>query len=212
MFDCNIYLDAADLLDQPFSWQKFDSAAARLSKVALPHPRDGANDSLRALAACTSGRFAGDEALEVWTSAHIDKIVRGKAQQPNTDDPSVQHRGLGWSRADADALVRDLIYGLVERSGGGTVGELASDGRPLVPDGNPPLDHEDGMVFGACRHLAGDDPLACVYCVTRDRGFLEAYRAGRLRQHSKVMTPATFVALARAARTQYSVRRLGKRL
>jgi hypothetical protein len=204
VFDCNIYLDAAHLLSQPFSWPKFDAAAARLARLPMPHPTDGANDSLRALAACTSGRFAGEEALEVWTSSHIDKIVRGKAQHPNTNDPSFEHRGLGWSRADADALVDDLIYGLVERSGGGSVGQL-------VPDGNPPLDHEDGMVFGACRYLAGDDPLAHVYCVTRDRGFLDAYKARSLSNHSRVMTPATFIALTRAARTQYSIRRLGKR-
>lgn len=212
VFDCNIYLDAAALLDQPFSWAKFDAAAARLAKAALPHPSNAANDSLRALAACTSGRFAGDEVLEVWTSSHIDKIVRDKAQQPNTDDPAVEHRGLGWNRADADALVNDLIYGLAERSGGGTIGERAADGRPLVPDGNPPLDHEDGMVFGTCRFLAGDDPLAHVYCITRDRGFLRAYREGRLNPHSKVIPPAMFVALTREARTRYSVRRLGKRL
>ena len=72
-----------------------------------------------------------DEVLEVWTSSHIDTIVRGKAEQPNTEDPSVEHRGLGWSWADADALVQELIYGLVERSDGGTVGELLPPGKIL---------------------------------------------------------------------------------
>jgi hypothetical protein len=62
------------------------------------------------------------------------------------------------------------------------------------------------MVFGVCRHLAADDPLARVYCVTRDRGFLEAYTSGALGSHSFVIPPAKFIALIRAARFRYSAR------
>ena len=203
VFDCNIYLDTASVLGEPFKWTDFDAAAARLARIPVPHPQNGAHDSLRALAACTSGRFAGDEALEVWTSSHIDTIVRGKASQPASGDPTTAPRGLGWSKEAAQGLLDDLVYGLVEMSGGGSVGDL-------FPDGNPPLDHEDGMVFGACRHLAREDPLAHVYCVTRDRGFVEAYAAGKLSRHSHVLTPAKFVALTRAARLHYSIRRMSK--
>ena len=76
-----------------------------------------------------------------------------------------------------------------------------------MPDGNPPLDHEDGMVFGVCRHLAGDDPLCRVYCVTRDRGFLDAAKQRRLSDHTTVLPPATFVALVRRARMAYAMPR-----
>lgn len=203
VFDCNIYLDAASIVGQPFVWSNFDAAIARLARIAVPHPRDGAQDSLRALAACTSGRFAGDEALEVWTSSHIDTIVRGKASQPTSPDPRTGYQGLGWSMGEAQALVDSLIYGLVDRSGGGSAGEL-------FPDGNPPLDHEDGMVFGVCRHLAADDPLARVYCVTRDRGFLKAHDSGALSRHSYVIPPAKFIALIRAARLRHSARWMSK--
>lgn len=203
VFDCNIYLDTASLLGSPFTWEAFDAAAARLARVPVPHPQNGAYDSLRALAACTSGRFAGDEALEVWTSSHIDTIVRGKASQSSSENPATGHRGLGWTDEAAQGLIDDLVYGLIDRSGGGSVGDL-------FPDGNPPLDHEDGMVFGACRYLAGDDPLAHVYCVTRDKGFIDAYTSGALSRHSHVMAPARFIALIRAARVQYSVRRMQK--
>lgn len=96
VFDCNVYLDVASLIGSPFTWDKFDAAAARLARVPVPHPRDATFDSLRALAACTSGRFAGDEALEVWTSSHIDRIVRGKAAQSSTANPDTGYRGLGW--------------------------------------------------------------------------------------------------------------------
>ncbi|XVV11070.1 hypothetical protein ACQP2X_40470 [Actinoplanes sp. CA-131856] len=166
VFDCNVYLDTAALLGPPFTWEKFDAAVARLSRVPVPHPSDAAADSLRAIAATTSGHFAGDESLEAWTSSHIDIIVRGKAEQRTEPDPLTGYRGLGWSRADAQTLVDELIYGVTDWSGGGSLGRC-------FPDGNPPLDHEDGMVYGACRQLAGEDPLAHVYCVTRDRGFLK---------------------------------------
>ncbi len=201
VFDCNVYLDVACLLGSPFSWEKFDAAAARVVKETVPHPCDRAVDSLRAIAACTSGRFAGDETVEVWTNAHIDAIVRYKAAKSSIADPRTGLRGLGWSRGCAQALVDDLIFGTAHRSSGGTLGDH-------YPDGNPPLDHEDGMVYGACRRLASEDPLAHVYCVTNDKGFLIAYREERLNDHSRVLTPSMFVGLIRAARVQYSMRQM----
>lgn len=87
LFDCNVYLDVASLLGAPFEWAKFHQRSAQLHDAPLPHPSDQANDSLRALAVCLSGRFAGEETLEVWTSSHIEAIVRGKAQQPTLVDP-----------------------------------------------------------------------------------------------------------------------------
>jgi hypothetical protein len=121
VFDCNIFLDAASLVGPPFSWQKFDAAVARISRDPVPHPDDQSYDSLRAMAACTSGRFAGEELIEVWTSSHIDKVVRGKANQSIQPDPMTGYQGLGWTVEAAQGLVNDLIYGLVERSDGGTV-------------------------------------------------------------------------------------------
>jgi hypothetical protein len=62
------------------------------------------------------------------------------------------------------------------------------------------------MVYGACAALATDDPLCKVYCVTRDRGFLTAYGAGELSTHTRVLTPAKFISLNRAARFECSTR------
>ena len=200
VFDVNVYLDVAVHLGPPFSWDRFDAGVARASKDPVPHPSAYVVDSLRAVATCTSGRFAGDQPLEVWTNAHIDRLVRGKAMQSTTPDPVTKLSGLGWAEDDAQALVVDLVGGITERSSGGTLG------AGHYPDGNPPLDHEDGMVYGACRTLSGDDPLANVYCITRDGGFLRAYREHRLGGHSRVLPPAAFVALARAARARISMR------
>jgi hypothetical protein len=98
VFDVNVYLDVADLLGPPFTWGKFDANAAGVAKENVPHPDDPAYDSLRAIAVCTSGKFAGPETLEVWTNTHIDKTVRAKAQQSAIPDPDTGYRGLGWAQ------------------------------------------------------------------------------------------------------------------
>ncbi|MEV4838196.1 hypothetical protein AB0K05_27035 [Nonomuraea sp. NPDC049486] len=200
VFDVNVYLDVASLLGPPFTWDKASAAAASVAREPVPHRSDLAYDSLRAIAACTSGRFAGLEPLEVWTNAHIDKMVRSKAQQPVLPDPQTGYRGLGWGRNDAQTLVTELIGGLTAQSLGGTLGDTS-------PDGNPPLDHEDGLVYGACKWLAGDDPLCAVYCVTRDKGFIAAHSNGSLNKHSYVLAPTRFLLLLRAARAQYAIQK-----
>ena len=193
VFDCNVYLDVARLLGSPFTQSDFTQAAARLVSVPVPHPGSPASDSLRAIAVCTSGIFFGEERLEVWSSDHIVDMVEYKAHEPTTPKPGSDLKGLGWSSADAVNLVEDLVMPLVRA----TRGELLTTGRP---EGNPPLDHEDGLVFGLCRYLSDHDPLSQVYCVTNDGGFLQAYKDGELGDHTIVLTPARFLTLVRAAR------------
>lgn len=201
IFDCNVYLDVARLLGAPYAQADFDRAVARLVREPVPHPTNWLYDSLRAIALCTSGKFAGSEPLEVWTSDHIDRMVRIQAMRPVEPDPETGFHGLGWSAEDAEVLVERLVYGIVDASGGDTVGAT-------FPDSEPPLDHEDGLVFGACRSLAGDDPLCNVYCVTNDGGFLADYRAGRLSSHTYVLAPAEFLSLVRLARAAASIQRM----
>lgn len=196
IFDCNVYLDAACLLGPPFTWDGFNQKVASCARESFPHPLP-AVDSLRALALCTSGKFAGNEVLEVWTSQHITETVVYKARQAATPDPMSGFFGLGWSRSDANSLL-DLIGDLATMSDGGDVGRQ-------FPDGNPPLDHEDGLVYGACRYLAGQDPLCNVYCVTRDRGFLNAGQDPRFPRHTRVLNPRQFVGLVRAARSRLAM-------
>lgn len=198
VLDCNVFLDVARVLGPPFAWAKFDREVARIARHPVPHPDDPQLDSLRVVAMCTSGRFAGDEPVEVWTNSHIERIVLGKAMQSTTPDPVTGYRGLGWSREDAETLVSVLIEELTTWSNGGTLG------ASHMPDGTPPLDHEDGMVYGACRSLSGQDPLARVYCVTRDRSFIDDFRQGRLGDHTTVLPPAKLVMLMRAARATHA--------
>lgn len=202
VLDVNVYLEVADLLQPPFTWAKFDAHAARGAKEPVPCSSTPAMDSLRVIAMCTSGRFAGGDPVEVWTSAHIDGLVRSKARHPLVPAPGSDKRGLGWCDTHAQSLVDELVRGITRRSNGGTLGEAQ------FPDGDPPLDHEDGMVYGACRVLAGDDPLSNVFCVTRDRGFLAAYREEKLPRHTRVLSPPQMVALMQAARARLSVQRM----
>ncbi|MBS1673883.1 MAG: hypothetical protein JSS74_07955 [Actinobacteria bacterium] len=202
IFDCNVYLDIAETLGEPYTLQAFNQRAAQIGRDPLPHS-NSRNDSLRAVAVCTSGRFAGAETLEVWTSDHIDRMVRNKATHPTTEDAVTGFKGLGWSQANAEALVNDLVYGIVSASGGGTIGQN-------FPDGNPPLDHEDGLVYGACREIMRSDALCRIYCVTNDHGFLTDYRQGKLPNHAAVLAPAQFVALVRAARAGVGARNIAE--
>ena len=172
-----------------------------MAKTPVPHPNDGAYDSLRAVATCLSGTFAGSATVQVFTNDHIEDMIHSKAQHPLNPPPGTDIKGLGWSYEDATALLEDFVWEIGNRSSGGCI-------PSNMPDGNPPLDHEDGMVYGACKYLAGDDPLATVYCVTRDGPFREAARAGKLSGHAKVVHPATFVGLVRSARARLAVRRM----
>ena len=108
VFDCNIYLDAARVLGAPFTWDAFDSRVAQVSKAAVPHPFDSMLDSLRAIALCTSGRFAGNETLEVWTSAHINKIVRGNGDEvhhpPTLRPDSKDSVGMRYTRKASSTI------------------------------------------------------------------------------------------------------------
>lgn len=202
IFDCNVYLDVARTLGEPYTLQAFNKRAAQVGRDAVPH-NNSKNDSLRAIAVCTSGRFAGAETLEVWTSDHINRMVRNKAIHPTTEDPVTGFKGLGWSPSNAGALVNDLVYGVVQASGGGTIGHT-------FPDGNPPLDHEDGLVYGACREVMRADALCRTYCVTNDQPFLADYRAGRLSGHTIVLAPAQFLTLVRSARAGLGARNIAQ--
>ncbi|WP_426621238.1 hypothetical protein [Microbacterium sp. As-52] len=200
IFDCNVYLDVAELLGEPFTWAAFDQKVAQLAKTPVPSTNQF-EDSLRAIAVCRTGRFAGRESLEVWTSEHIDETVHAKCTHPVIAEIRTGYQGLGWSPETAQSLVSDLIHTLVETTGGDTTGAI-------FPDGDPPLDHEDGLVYGTCRHVVNVDALARVYCVTNDGGFLTAYNEGRLPNHTVVLSPTRFLLLVRAARAGMAARRI----
>lgn len=194
VLDCNVYLDVARLLGTSYSSSGFDALAVEHSGKPVPHPGDKAIDSLRLIAACQSGKLGVKGALEVWTSTHIRSTVEYKARQSVVPDPRTGHRGLGWDDLAAQNLVEDLVDWIAERSGGGHITEV------IGAVDNPPLDHEDGTVYGACRYLEGQNPLDQVYCVTWDKGFLKDYGNGKLTGTVNVVTPAAMLQRIHAVR------------
>jgi hypothetical protein len=198
VFDVNIYLDVARLLGPPFSWDRFDEAVIACRNEKLPHPHDAAYDSLRAIAVSRSGRFAGSHKLEVWTSAHIEGLVRHKAAQPVAGS-TPEERGLGWLWEDADNLVASLVGDLVyDQSFGGTVGEVP------IPYGAPPLSHEDGCVYETARSAGEEDQFPYRYCVTRDRELRQARLPGEI----DVLFPHEWVQQTREARRRIAMQHM----
>jgi hypothetical protein len=199
VFDVNVLLDVAELLGPPFAWDKFRDAAVEHGAASVPNLADRRIDSLKAVALTQSGRFAGPDLLQVWSSSHIDRLLVRKAVQSRGGD-TPETRGLGWSREDADGLLHDFLYDLIfEATDGGRV-EL--DGV----DGHPPLDHEDACVFTTALQAAADaTPPSIKYCVTRDRRFRNAHH---LNSNVIRLYPDEFVRLVQRSRQALALNRL----
>lgn len=195
VFDVNVYLDVAELVGEPFSWDRFEQLAQHHASDRLPHPTNRQIDALRAVAVSRSGRFIGGQPLEVWTSSHINGLVVGKAEER-----------LSWDPASCESLLQDLVYDLVyELSGGGSMGRVEKT------EGSPPLDNEDGRVF-ATAYTAPSDPegdFCYRYCVTSDREFRTA--AGQVSGEVRLLYPFEWVELTRDVRRKAGMDRMRPR-
>lgn len=192
VFDVNVWLDVAALVGSGFTFDRLTERVAAAGMQPCP-AQDRRLDSARALAVCTSGRLAGDELLEVWTSAHIDDVLVHKLTQ-GTDGVIPEETGYGWSADDAHDFLDDCVYELVESTYGGTVGEI------VIPNGNPPLSHEDGCVYRTATEAGDDFPVR--YCVTWDRDFRTA--AG-LPGDVTMFYPSEWVMYVRKARARLAL-------
>ncbi|UIN30936.1 hypothetical protein [Microbacterium binotii] len=165
VLDVNVFLDVAELVGEPFSWERFDEVQSSIQ----PHQRGA--QSFRVIAGLRTGQRPDGRRVELWTSDHIDRLVALKAYHPRDADDE-RDRGLGWSRDGAQSLIDVLIADLVQWTGGGTVGDVA------ISYGTPPLSHEDGCVYATARDAGHADVYAERYCLTRDNHFLHARLPG----------------------------------
>ena len=198
VFDVNIYLDVARLVGEPFTWDSFEATLAVHATEPNPHLTDARIDSLRSIASLRSARSPSGIRREVWTSDHINLVAAYKASQlVDASDP--RDRGLGWSASNAQGLIDELIWGIVDQTDGDTAGEIVGS------YGSPPLDHEDGRVFATAR----DAGFIAVdhydrHLVTRDRGFANASLPGL----TVVQHPADWVDLHRGEERAVAFKRL----
>lgn len=188
VLDVNVFIDVAELLGAPFTWEKFEAKAAEVKSLPVPYVADERIDCLRAISYCRQAEVIPGEPLEVWTSKHIDDLVAHKAEQPTTANRP-EDRGLGWSRADALELTERLVRDLVEETYGDTVKEI--QGHIWTR----PLSHEDGCVYKTA-YQAGDDELSPRICVTRDGPFRQANLGPRVTLYH----PDEFILYLRDAR------------
>jgi hypothetical protein len=196
ILDVNVYLDAARVVGAPFTWERLEAAGVRARADGVPHRRDPGLDSVLTILACAGGQHADGRSLSVWTSDHINLMVASKAAHPTS---GVGNPGLGWLDADAQTLLEDLVWEVVIRSEGNTVGEIVS------AYGDPPLDHEDGTVYATARDADDpDDGYVDRVCITRDTGFLNASLPGLI----QVVSPSTWILEYQAEERKRAMRRL----
>jgi hypothetical protein len=161
VFDVNVYLDVAERLGPPITWDRFTTEAAAIASNYVPTHDGRGGDSVVALYYCLSGEFVPGQPLSVWTSNHIENLIHRKATQtPDADHPD--DRGLGWSEEQATEILANLHDELVWECGRGDLVHVDA------PYGPPELGREDGLVLRTALD-AGNHPNDLRYCVTNDR-------------------------------------------
>jgi len=194
--DVNVFLDVASLLGPDWDWKNLSAAVGQYPWTPA-RSQDRRVDSLRALIFLRSGELVGDHIMETWTSDHILRLVRAKAEQSSTA-AIAEDRGLGWSHEQSVRLL-DLVYETVESSGGDQI-------NVRIPYGNPPLSHEDGLVYATARD-AEPDMFVHRYCLTHDNHFRKASLPGDI----TMLYPHEFVSFVQRARHLIQVTRIRRR-
>ena len=169
IFDINVYMDVCRLLGPGFVWDDVVAKVAQYKNQPGTHRNPEVN-SLRAIAICTSGTFCDGVPLHVWFSDLMEATLLVKLTQP-VKGPTKEKSGLGWSREDAEQVLRELVKPLLE------VTEGAYTEHTTV-EGHPPLEHEDAQVWTAARYAGHEDELPPRrWMVTNDVRVCQADRA-----------------------------------
>ena len=158
VFDMNIYLNVARFVGEPYSRSLLHTTL--MGQIHQPSPRSTPlTESAKLVAISSSGVFAGNQLLQVWTS---DWIVKGTQRVAGRD---VNLNGLGWSLPSAQGLVSDLIFGTVVTPSNGL--QLPTNKRAKFPGLSP----DDSQVLNTALQTKIANPASEVICVTNDVGF-----------------------------------------
>ncbi|MFF2297928.1 hypothetical protein [Arthrobacter sp. NPDC058127] len=186
VFDVNIYLDVARILGPAATWDAFLELAVKHANEPLPHRRDAALDSLRALAISKSGKYEPGVKLEIWFGQHLDDTTYFKLIQDAGAADRVEDCGFGWAAKDADDFMELLVDPFWCED------DNFVSGDPIGYE-TPPLDHEDGCVYAIARDAGSENYSYERFCVTRDVDFRNAALKGDI----EVMHPHEWVAHVR---------------
>lgn len=183
VFDVNIYLDVARWVGPPYSNQK-------LQIKLLQHRQDPSTpvevkiQSAKLASLCSSGVFAGNQKLQVWTSDWINNVAVRVAMRSRGE------KGLGWSETNAELIRTDLIHGTVVGPSNGFL--LNSDKTAKFED----LDWDDAQVLTTALQARVLSPSSTTICVTNDKAFRNTNSCGDV----TMLTSPEFLSLITAAR------------
>lgn len=186
VFDVNVYLDVARILGPTSTLDTFLELAVKHANDPLPHHRDAALDSLRALAISKSGNYAPGVRLEIWFGQHLDDTTYFKLIQGTSAGDHQEDRGFGWSADDANDFMERLVEPFWKDA------DTFVAGDPIGYE-TPPLDHEDGCVYATARDAGSEEYFYERFCVTRDADFRNAALNGDI----EVMHPHEWVSHVR---------------
>lgn len=185
VLDCNIILRLANYFRASFTIDDVNTLLKQHKSIS-PDISAPVIDAAMALTFCHRKTTFAGEPLTFVTSRHILDTIKYKANQPQ------QKHGLGLSTECATNLA-ELLAQLSEQSYGRVV-----ERHEQTAENNPPLDHEDGMVYGLCRKLSGEDAYYLVWCVTFDKGFIADAKLFPLKDIIQVETPRNFISYHRS--------------
>lgn len=209
VFDCNVALNVYRHFGPVKS---IEDIRALNSKHHGQSPAPPRFDAIHSLTLAAGGSIGDADSVVVHSTEHIQKTVLHKASQPLQEKAGVgnsrlpEDYGLGLTRADSRGLVSATIQGPVDATGG-----FILENSLHSAEKTPPLDHEDGMVFGACKWLASCFPLDTIWCLTYDKNFIADAKKFSESSYINVCYPSEYVTFHRSTAHKAVMARLASR-
>ena len=151
----------------------FDASLANLRNFrTASRPLQAEIDAFQCVLA---GKF-GPYDLKLGSSLHIKDTVQHELS-----------RLPEWSESSAKSFLDQFHENLVDIMLTGFIGE----------EHVPPLDHEDGVVFGTCHEIRNTPGIVQTILVTRDKQFADSFKD--VPSHTTVLHPIGFMKLCDAA-------------